>query len=59
MLTGYNRNQLLVDLDCIPDRIRNKVITQYEEYVVLDRSKLFNYFVKNRLKNLMDKIQEF
>ena len=59
MLTGYNRNQILVDLDCIPDRIRNKVITQYEEYVVLDRSKLFNYFVKNRLKNLMDKIQEF
>ena len=49
----------LVDLDYIPDNIENEVIRQLENYKMNDRSKLFNYFVKNKLKGLMDVIQEF
>ncbi len=59
MLRGYHRNRQLVDLDYIPDNIENEVIRQLENYKMNDRSKLFNYFVKNKLKGLMDVIQEF
>ena len=59
MLRGYHRNQQLVDLDYIPEDIEKKAIDQLDNYKMNDRSKLFNYFVKMRLKGLMDVIQEF
>ena len=59
MLRGYHRNRQLVDLDYIPEDIEKKAIDQLDNYKMNDRSKLFNYFVKMRLKGLMDVIQEF
>ena len=59
MLRGYHRNRQLVDLDYIPDDIENQAIDQLDNYKMNDRSKLFNYFVKKKLKGLMDVIQEF
>ena len=58
MLSGYKRNQQLVDLDYIPDGIQAAVIEEYEEQVPAS-GKLMNYFLKHRLRNLMDSIGEF
>ena len=59
MLRNYKRNEQLVDLDCVPDHVRNEVNRQYDEYVIPDRKGLLNYFIKNRLKLLTECIGEF
>lgn len=59
MLRNYKRNQSLIDLSLIPDEIKTKVVEQFESQVGKKRDKLFNYFVKNRLKNLMEAIGDF
>jgi len=58
MLRNYKRNQLLIDLDCIPTEISEQVLEQYNTQKK-DRSKLFNYFVENRLKNLLECVGDF
>jgi hypothetical protein len=59
MLRNYRRNEQLVDLSFTPQSIRDDVIEIYNAQAGKDRSKLFNYFVDNRLKNLMESINEF
>lgn len=59
MLRGYMRNQQLVDLTFIPDNLREQVMVEYEAQAGKDRSKLFNYFIEKRLKNLLESINEF
>jgi hypothetical protein len=59
MLRNFKRNELLVDLTKTPQEIQDNIITQFEEYDVPSRSGLLNYFIKNRMKLLMDHIQEF
>ena len=59
MMKGYKRNQKLVDFDFIPDNIRQSILDEYESYARNDRGKIFNYFIANRLKNLMEQIGEF
>jgi 5'-3' exonuclease len=58
MLRNYKRNQQLIDLECIPSEISEQVLTQYNSQQK-DRSKLFNYFVEHKLKNLMECIGDF
>ena len=59
MLRNYKRNEQLVDLDFVPNEIRNEVNRQYEEYEIPDRKGLLNYFIKNRLKLLTECIGDF
>lgn len=59
MLRGYLRNQQLVDLNFIPDHIRDNVMVQYEAQSGKGREKLFNYFIEKRLKNLMESLSDF
>ena len=56
---NYLRNIQLIDLTRVPDDIRQEVIYKYTNYERKDRSLLLNYFIKNKLKNLMSDIQEF
>jgi hypothetical protein len=49
----------LIDLRLIPGDIKEKIINTYEETKPAPRSKLLNYFIEYRLKNLMDVIEEF
>jgi len=58
MLRNYKRNQQLIDLEYIPEDISSQVIEQHSSQKK-DRSKLFNYFIEHRLKNLMESIGEF
>jgi hypothetical protein len=59
MLRGYKRNQMLVDLDFIPETIQKSIVDAYENVSVGNRQKLMNYFIDKRLKNLFEVIQEF
>ena len=56
---NYERNAKLIDLSYTPDEIRKKVMEQYESQKGKDRSKLWNYFIANKLKNLMEHLSEF
>ncbi len=59
MLRGYKRNQMLVDLDYIPDNISAQIVEAYENVKPGNKQKMFNYFVEKKLVNLMEVIQEF
>jgi hypothetical protein len=59
MLRGYFRNQQLVDLTCIPTEYADLILDEYRAQGGKDRSKLFNYFIEKRLKNLIESINEF
>lgn len=59
MLRGYKRNEALVSMDMIPEEIMEQVYEQYDEYKMNNRSKMFNYFISKKLKNLMEVITEF
>ena len=56
---NYMRNLKLIDLRNTPDDIHNKVMESYFKQEGKDRSKLMNYFIANRLKNLTEHISEF
>jgi hypothetical protein len=56
---SYERNKRLIDLTMIPENIKEQVIAKYEEEAGKDRSKIFNYFIKYKLKNLMENVGEF
>ena len=59
MLSRYNRNQMLIDLTKVPDKIKESVMEAYKSQANRSREHLFNYFVQNKLKNLMSDINQF
>jgi 5'-3' exonuclease len=59
VLRNYYRNQQLIDLSFVPSYIEDKVLEQYDSQKGKDRSKLMNYFINNKLKNLMEHMSEF
>jgi len=59
VLRNYHRNQQLIDLSFVPSYIEDKVLEQYDSQKGKDRSKLMNYFINNKLKNLMEHMSEF
>ena len=59
MLRNYKRNEILIDLSKIPEEVQKNIIDTYESIESPGRGKIFNYFVKHRMKMLMEHIQEF
>lgn len=59
MLRGWKRNQQLVDLNFIPQDVKQAILESYNSQTGKDRSKLFNYFVENKLRNLLTDIDQF
>jgi hypothetical protein len=59
MLRNYRRNEQLVDLDQIPSEIVDKIIETFDNYEVPQKRGLLNYFIKFKLKNLVEHISEF
>jgi hypothetical protein len=55
---NYHRNKALIDLSMIPDNIKEQVMEEFEK-APNDRSQLLNYFMKNKLRVLMEHITEF
>jgi len=59
MSHGYNRNRMLVDLTQTPQEIKDNIINSYELQKGRDKSGLLNFFIKNKMKNMMDCIGDF
>ena len=59
MAAGYNRNSELVDLTKTPQDIKDAIINSYEAQTNKDKSHLLNYFIKNKMKHMIDVIDEF
>lgn len=58
-LTKYERNRKLIDLDNIPAEVEKAIIDIYKSPVIGNRANLFGYFIKHKLKHLMEDIGEF
>lgn len=56
---NYYRNQQLIDLSQSPKALQETIVAEYEAQANKTRNKMFNYFVKHKLKNLMESISEF
>lgn len=59
MLRGYKRNQMLVDFDYVPESLKSQIAEAFETIKPNSKQKMFNYFIQNKLKNLMEVIDEF
>ena len=55
----YDRNKKLIDLSMIPKDISESIINRYKNYKVNDRSQLLQYFIDNKLKALIENINDF
>ena len=59
MLNGWNRNQEVIDFEYIPPPMTLDILEQYNTQITPSRSGLLNYFVKHRLKMLIEHIGDF
>ena len=59
MLRNYQRNRTLIDLEYIPSDLKERILEDYRKPPKGERSKLLNYFISKRLKNLMNDIGDF
>ena len=59
VIRNYERNKNLIDLECIPSELSEKIKTTFQEAKYGDKSKLLTYFITNRLKELTESIGDF
>ena len=56
---NYQRNDKLINLENVPEELESEIMVNFREASSGDRSKLLNYFIKNKLKELTENIGEF
>ena len=56
---NYQRNDKLINLDNVPEILEKVIMDEFTKAPCGDRSKLLNYFIQSRLKNLINEIGEF
>lgn len=56
---NFQRNLTLIDLTQTPEELKNQIRLEYNNAPHGDRSKLLNYFMKNKLRELTENIGEF
>ena len=59
MLRNFNRKEMLIDLTRIPESLKQSIIDTYEGTKGHTRQEFMNYMITNRLKNLLEVIDEF
>ena len=59
VIRNYERNKNLIDLECIPSELSEKIKTTFQEAKYGDKSKMLTYFIENRLKELTESIGDF
>jgi hypothetical protein len=55
----FGRNKMLIDLEATPENYRKQILEEFAKDKEVGRSKLFNFFLEKRLKNLLSDIQDF
>jgi hypothetical protein len=56
---NWNRNKAMIDLSCIPENVVKSIIDSYETVKPATKQQFMNYMIANRLKNLLEVIDEF
>jgi 5'-3' exonuclease len=59
MFRNFTRNEMLIDLSKIPDTVRNNILESYETVKGKTKQEFMNYMIQNRLKSLLECIDEF
>lgn len=56
---NYDRNKMLVDFSSIPQDLKDTIINTFESTEIGDKSKLLDYFIANRMKMMIEHVEEF
>lgn len=56
---NWQRNEVLINLNCIPDEIRERIMIEYNKKNTNNRYKLFNFFITKKLSGMLEEIQNF
>jgi hypothetical protein len=59
MYRNFTRNETLIDLTKVPEGIRNSILESYDMVEGKTKQVFMNYMIQNRLKNLLECIDEF
>ena len=59
MLRNYKRNEMMIDLTKIPEALQKNIIDTYESAAGQTKQHFMNYMIANKLKNLLEVIDEF
>ena len=59
MFRNFSRNEILIDLTKIPEKLTEQILHTYENAKINSRQEFMNYMIANRLKNLIELIDEF
>jgi hypothetical protein len=59
MMRNFSRNEILIDLSKIPEKLVGEILHTYENAKGHSRQDFMNYMIANRLKNLIEVIDEF
>lgn len=59
MFRNFQRNELLIDFDYIPEDIVQSILTTFSEVKTNKKSKLLDYFITNKYKNFIAEIDNF
>jgi hypothetical protein len=59
MLRNYARNEMLIDLTKIPDELKQRIVDVYEGTQIRTKQQFMNYMIANKLKNLIEVLDEF
>ncbi len=58
-IRNWQRNETLIDLSKIPQDVQVRILEEFDTVEVGERANLLTYFTQNKLKSLMNDIQEF
>lgn len=56
---NFQRNDLLINFDRIPEKIRLNIVSEYENAKPSTKQQLYKYFVEKKMINLLEVIDEF
>ena len=56
---NFKRNQQLIDLDIVPNPVEINILNDFKGEHFTGRSRMLSYFVKHRLRDLTESLQEF
>jgi len=59
MLRNYKRNEMMIDLTKVPEPLQKSIIDTYESAAGHTKQHFMNYMIANKLKNLIEVIDEF
>lgn len=56
---NFDRNKRLIDLSMIPEDLEQSILNTYHIHQLKDRSLILDYFMKHKMKNLMESLEDF